>query len=159
MLDSSFVYTIARTIPESLVVIILGIILLGKKIDKKLILKNGMFFGIVVTLIRRLPISFGVHTILGMIVFGLIMFRFSNKEIIKTIITTCIVFLALALSESIYVVIVTVFLGIRIDYLMDKSTLSGALITLPSLIIAIIIVLLVKKIKKKIENSLVKGKE
>ena len=42
MLESSLVYIITRTFPESIVVVLSGIILLGINIDKEKVLKYGI---------------------------------------------------------------------------------------------------------------------
>lgn len=156
MLDSSLVYIITRTWPESLILIAMGLKILDVKINTMKSLGIGLVFGVLVTMIRMLPISFGVHTVLSMIVFGLIMYKFSNRDMIKTIITSCIVWIALALSESIYVLISTGILNIPLHKLMDKNSINGALLTLPSLIITILIVTIFNKIKTKIELKYMK---
>ena len=66
MLESSLVYTITRTLPESLVLVLSGLILLGIgiDIDKSKVIKKGMLLGFIIGIIRLLPINFGVHSIL-----------------------------------------------------------------------------------------------
>lgn len=152
MLESSIVYILVRTFPESLVVVLSGMILLGNSIYIKELFKKGILLGITVVFIRVLPINFGVHTMLSMIPFGLIIFKSSDKDIIKTMITTCTVWIALILSEWIYSIIATVIFKIPAETLMKKD-LEGALITLPSLIIVLIIVFIFKGIKNKFNKS------
>lgn len=152
MLESSIVYTLVRTFPESLVLVLSGMMLLGNSINIKQVFKKGILLALTIGFIRLLPINFGVHTMLAMISFGLINFKFSGKDIIKTMITTCIVWIAVVLSEGIYIFIATLILKIPIDKLINKD-ISGALITLPSLIIMLIIVFMFKVIKNTIIKS------
>ena len=48
MLESSLVYIITRTFPESIVVVLSGIILLGINIDKEKVLKYGICLGLII---------------------------------------------------------------------------------------------------------------
>ena len=147
MLESSLVYIIARTFPESIVAVLSGMILLGINIDKGKVLKYGIYLGFIISIIRLLPINFGVHSILSMIAVWMILFENSSNDIIKSIVSTCLVWISLALSEGIYILIATDILNIGVEKLMDNTSLNGAIITLPSLLIMFLIVILIKYIK------------
>ena len=131
MLESSLVYIIARTFPESIVAVLSGMILLGINIDKGKVLKYGIYLGFIISIIRLLPINFGVHSILSMIAVWMILFKNSSNDI----------------SEGIYILIATDILNIGVEKLMDNTSLNGAIITLPSLLIMFLIVILIKYIK------------
>ncbi len=147
MLESSLVYIIARTFPESIVAVLSDMILLGINIDKGKVLKYGIYLGFIISIIRLLPINFGVHSILSMIAVWMILFKNSSNDIIKSIVSTCLVWISLALSEGIYILIATDILNIGVEKLMDNTSLNGAIITLPSLLIMFLIVILIKYIK------------
>ena len=147
MLESSLVYIIARTFPESIVAVLSDMILLGINIDKGKVLKYGIYLGFIISIIRLLPINFGVHSILSMIALWMILFKNSSNDIIKSIVSTCLVWISLALSEGIYILIATDILNIGVEKLMDNTSLNGAIITLPSLLIMFLIVILIKYIK------------
>ncbi len=157
MLESSLVYIVARTFPESLILVLSGVILLGLNIDKKKILKLGIILGIIIGSIRLLPISFGVHTILAMTSLWYMLFKYSDKDVIKPMISTGLVWISLVLSEGIYVLIATTFMGINIESLMDNSSLQGAILTLPSLIIMFLIVILLRYIKNSVVRFKIRG--
>ena len=122
-------------------------ILLGINIDKGKVLKYGIYLGFIISIIRLLPINFGVHSILSMIAVWMILFKNSSNDIIKSIVSTCLVWISLALSEGIYILIATDILNIGVEKLMDNTSLNGAIITLPSLLIMFLIVILIKYIK------------
>ena len=147
MLESSLVYIIARTFPESIVAVLSGMILLGINIDKGKVLKYGIYLGFIISIIRLLPINFGVHSILSMIAVWMILFKNSSNDIIKSIVSTCLVWISLALSEGIYILKATDILNIGVEKLMDNTSLNVAIITLPSLLIMFLIVILIKYIK------------
>ena len=138
---------LARTFPESIVAVLSGMILLGINIDKGKVLKYGIYLGFIISIIRLLPINFGVHSILSMIAVWMILFKNSSNDIIKSIVSTCLVWISLALSEGIYILIATDILNIGVEKLMDNTSLNGAIITLPSLLIMFLIVILIKYIK------------
>lgn len=145
MLEASLSYIILRTIPESLVLVLSGIILMNISLNLKDLLRNSIFLTVLVCIIRNLPINFGVHTILSMIVLGFIFYRFTSCDLTKSVIFTFIVFIALAFSEGIYVLMATNILNIPIHILRDNSSIQGALVTLPSLLITLCMVVICKK--------------
>jgi hypothetical protein len=139
-----------RTFPEGIIVILSGLILLDIKIDIKDIIKKGLLLGILITFIRLLPINFGVHSILSMIMIEIILYKSSDNQLIKSIISTCMIWISLALSEGIYIFIATGIFKIPFEKLANNKSLYAALITLPSLLILICIVFIFKIIIKKI---------
>ena len=157
MLESSLVYIITRTFPESLILVLSGVVLLGINIDKKKVFKDGIILGMIIGIIRLLPITFGVHSILSMISLCIILLRYDNNDIVKSMVSTCLVWISLALSECIYILISISFLNIKVERLTDNTTLQGAIITLPSLLIMFLIVLLLKYAKDNILKFKVRG--
>lgn len=157
MLESSIIYALVRTLPESIVLILCGMILLGVKIDKSELFKYGVLLGITISIIRALPINFGVHTILSMIAFGLIIFKCFCIEAIRSMIVTCEVWIALVLSEGIYVLIATELLNIKVETLMNTTKVEAAIITLPSLLIIIAIVYLFRIAEDKLKSKALRG--
>ncbi len=153
MLESSLAYVVIRSIPESIVLILSSFILLDLELDTKKILKIGCFLGVIISLIRKLPISFGVHTLLSMIVLGLILFKITKRKFMEVIIVPCDIWISLALSEGIYYLIATSILKIDANILTDYLTVQGAISTLPSLGVLLIIVLMIKSMKKKMMKS------
>lgn len=149
MLRLPLSYILIRTFPESLVLILVGMILLGIKIDIKSLIKKGVFLGVVITAIRMLPINFGVHTILAMIVLAFILYKSCGKQLVKSIIATCCIWISLALSEGIYILIATNILSVPFKHLTNTQA-YGAIITLPSLLILIGIAILIKLVMDKL---------
>ena len=157
MLESSLVYIFTRTFPESLILVLSGVILLGINIDKKKIFKYGIILGIIIGIIRLLPITFGVHSVLSMIALCIILLKCARNDIVKSMVSTCLVWISLELSEGIYILIATSLLNINVERLTDNTTLQGAIITLPSLLIMFLIVLLLRYIKDNILKFKIRG--
>ena len=143
--------------PATLILVLSGVVLLGINIDKKRIFKDGIILGMIIGIIRLLPITFGVHSILSMISLCIILLRYDNNDIVKSMVSTCLVWISLALSECIYILISISFLNIKVERLTDNTTLQGAIITLPSLLIMFLIVLLLKYAKDNILKFKVRG--
>lgn len=72
MLKLSALEFFFRTIPESFLCVLLACIIYNKDIRKILIVEAAVSFAIATYLIRLLPISYGINTIISMIVFILI---------------------------------------------------------------------------------------
>ena len=150
MLNSSLSYIIIRSLPECILLILSSYILMNIKLDKMDILKNSILYLIILTLIRLLPISFGIHTVLSMFVLGTILYRLRGQDIISTILTISKIFICLAMSEGIYMVMANDVMGIPLKLLTDNTKIVSAMLTLPSLLIFFILVLIIKMLTNKI---------
>lgn len=152
MLDSTLPYVIIRTLPESILFMLAGFILLDLKIDKIKILKSGLILGVIVTVIRTLPIAYGIHTVLAMIIGGAILTKITKLPLAQPVMATCGIFIALAMSEGVYVLIAELLFGISINDLTETNAL-GAIKSLPSLFIFISIVIAMKFIQGKFKSK------
>lgn len=152
MLDSTTLsYVIIRSLPESILFMLAGFILLNLKIDKSRIIRIGLLFGIIVTVIRSLPIAYGIHTILGMMIGGFILIKITEVPLAHGVMATCGIFISLAMSEGIYIGITTGLLRMDIDKLVAPNA-TGAIMSLPSLGIFIGIVMIMKSLFNKINT-------
>lgn len=151
MLESSIIYFILRSIPESITLILSGYILLGVDIKKNIIniLKEGIALGLFIYIVRTLPINFGIHTVLAMIIQGIMLYKISNKNIVQLMISTCQIWLSVILSEAIYIVIALKVLSLDLNLLTNNKNIESAIATLPSLIILISIVFIFRYLNKK----------
>ncbi|CEN89606.1 Uncharacterised protein [[Clostridium] sordellii] len=150
MLNSSLSYIIIRSLPECILLIISSYILMNIKLDKIDIFKKSILYLIILTLIRVLPINFGIHTVLSMFVLGTILYRLKGQDIINTILTISKIFICLAMSEGIYMVMANDVMGIPLKLLTDNTKIVSAMLTLPSLLIFFILVLIIKMLTNKI---------
>lgn len=139
MRDLNLAYVIIRTMPESILFMMAGYILLNLEINKTNIFKSGLILGIIVTGIRSLPLAYGIHTVLAMMIGGFILTKITNLPLPQTVMATCGIFVSLALSEGIYVFIAEKLLNISIKVLTEPNA-KGAITSLPSLALFIAIV-------------------
>lgn len=152
MLHTSLGYILVRTFPECIVVLMVGCYFLNFKISKKTLLEKSLMLGIVETLIRILPISFGIHTILGMICILFVLVNLSKDSFINCIIALCKLMLCLIISEGIYIKIFVDFLSVPEILLVNNYTIMGAIYSLPSLIIFVILSIILGFITKSISG-------
>ncbi|GAA0091556.1 hypothetical protein UT300009_15840 [Paraclostridium bifermentans] len=154
MLNSSLSYVIIRSFPESIFLILSGYILFNLNINLKNIIKNSLFYLVILTCIRMLPISFGIHTVLSMFVIGMIFYKFENQQIISTIINVSKIYICLAISEGIYMVIADKILKIPTQILANNTSINSAILSLPSLLIFILLIIGINLITKKISKNI-----
>ena len=127
MLNSSLSYVIIRSFPESIFLILSGYILFNLNINLKNIIRNSLFYLVILTCIRMLPISFGIHTVLSMFVIGMIFYKFENQQIISTIINVSKIYICLAISEGIYMVVADKILKIPTQILTNNTSINSAI--------------------------------
>lgn len=153
MLESSMVYLLIRSLPENILLILSGFILMDLKLDKIKIIKLGLLFSLIMHFVRNLPITFGVHTIISMILLELFLIKLSGEKSMKSIIMTLVIYIALILSEGIYIWVVVDLFGIPEELVMNNTNIKGAISSFPSLIIFLLLIFIIKKIYNKIISS------
>ena len=154
MLNSSLSYVIIRSFPESIFLVLAGYILFNLKIEFKNLIKNSLFFLILLTSIRMMPISFGIHTVFSMFIIGVIFYKFENQQIIPTIINASKIYICLATSEVIYMLVAEKILGVPTTMLVDNTSINSAILSLPSLLIFILLIIGLSVITKKISKNI-----
>ncbi|UEL46252.1 MULTISPECIES: hypothetical protein [Terrisporobacter] len=152
MLRTPLEYILVRTFPECAIVLLVGCYFLNLRISIKTLLKKTLILGIIQSGIRMLPISFGIHTIIGMALVLFMLVDMSKDTFINCIMALCKIFICLILSESIYVKILVDFLSVPKSSLINNYTIMGAIYSLPSLIIFVVLSILVKFILRKFQG-------
>jgi len=139
MLKLSALEFFFRTIPESFLCVFLAYIIYSKIISKISIVKASVLFAITTYLIRLLPISYGINTVISMIAFILIAVYIMKMSINVSIISIFISVISIYFCEWLNIIILNNLFGIQKfnnDYLKF-------LFTIPSLFMFGIIVLLI----------------
>lgn len=149
MLRTSLGYILVRTFPECVIVLLAGCYFLNLRISIKTLLKKTLILGIIQSCIRMLPISFGIHTIIGMALVLFVLVDMSKDTFINCIMSLCKIFMCLILSESIYIKLLVDVLSVPKASLVNNYTVMGAIFSLPSLVIFAALAILVEFISKK----------
>lgn len=153
MLRTSLGYTLVRTFSECAIVLVVGCYFLNLKISKITLLKKTLMLGVIQTCIRMLPISFGIHTIIGMALVLFVLVDMSKNTFINCIMALCKIFLCLILSEVIYISLITNILSIPRGILVDNYSVMSAIYTLPSLIIFAILAFIMEFINRRFQEG------
>lgn len=149
MMKLYYIEILLRSIPESLL-IILGICIVARKsIDMKIYVFSGIIMGIVIFFVRMLPIYFGVHTFIGVVLIICTMVII-GIPIIKSIYGTLLMFLILSLSESLNMVILNL-LSINVDIEFTNPIIKSVF-GIPSLIITGLFIIIIHYFIKRKEE-------
>ncbi|GAA0861001.1 hypothetical protein [Paraclostridium tenue] len=153
MLSSSLSYILIRSFPESILLILAGYILFNLEINIIDVLKDSILYLTILTFIRIMPISFGIHTVLSMFVIGIIFYKLKKQPIITTILNIANIYICLAISEGIYIIMANCIFKIPTKVLTANTSVHSALLALPSLLIFILLITLMKLITKKLNRG------
>lgn len=138
-----------RTLPESCIFIWAGYMFSNNKIGKTKFILSSILLSLCTFFIRLLPIHFGVHTILFLIVYILICTLINKIDIINSISSGLISIISLFICEGINVFILNEFLQIDIQ-IAFKEPITKILYGIPSLFLfGLIIGILYRIISKR----------
>lgn len=148
MLHISFFELIVRTIPESFLFVFAIYVFANTKVDFKKYIIASIGLAIGTFFIRKLPISYGIHTIINIILLVFIC-NFFNKintlECIKGGIFTAIL---LFFSEAINLFLIQLKVGDNVTSIFSNPVLK-TIYGIPSLIIFLVIILSVNFLKNR----------
>lgn len=148
MLELSLIECVFRLIPESFLMILSIYIFSKTEIDKKNYLKASLALVILIFVVRKLPINYGVHTIVCMIITICTISYISNIDMVMGIKGTIISYIFLFICEGINLFILKLLFNDQIETILNNNNLK-TLFAMPSLIIFIIILYIFYKIIKK----------
>jgi hypothetical protein len=128
-----------RLIPESFILILAAYAFSSKKIEKKLFCISSILLAVATYLIRLLPIHFGVHTIILLVIYVLITVNINKIAIIKVISAGLVSSVVLFFSEWLNVFVLTELLNVNVDIIF-KSPVKKSIYLLPSIMLFALIV-------------------
>lgn len=136
-----------RTIPEGFLFIFAIYVFSKLNIDKRKYIISSILFSISVYIIRLLPINYGVHMILSVLVLLFISIVYNNIDAIKSIKGIIFLYIIQLISEAINILLLNL-MALNLDELF-KNPIKKSILGLPSLIITFIIIITVYLINKK----------
>lgn len=131
-----------RLILESFILILAGYAFSSMRIEKKDFCISSALLAVATYLIRMLPIHFGVHTIILLVVYVLISVKINKIDINRAISAGLFSSIVLFLSEWINIFVLTKILKINIDIIF-KSPIKKSIYLLPSIMLFALMVTLV----------------
>ncbi len=148
MLKITLLEMLLRTIPEGIIIAFAICVFSNEIINRKKIIISGLIFGICIYFIRLLPISFGVHSILLIMIYILISTYYNNIKILKTISSSILSIIILSFFELVNFYMLVDIFNIPINVFLTspiKKTIAGY----PSLLLFFIVIFLSYKFKYK----------
>ncbi|WP_238916285.1 hypothetical protein [Clostridium sp. YIM B02555] len=139
---------IFRGMPEAFVVMFAMLMLSNERIDRNRYIISSLLLGFGEYGIRFLPISFGVHTILGIFIMIIIMWSIDNVDVIFAIRSSLILTITMFIIEGLNIIALKLIFKDGFDTIMLDTKLR-TLTGIPSLIILVIISYIIYYLKKR----------
>lgn len=144
-----------RAIPEGFLFVLAVYIFSKTAIDKRKYMICSGIFAIIMFMIRLLPIEYGIHTILSLILLVVLTTMYNKIDTMKAMKSVLIIVLMQFIIEGINILILNLIPNINIDSLF-KDPISKTLLGMPSLFMAYLVVYLFYLISKRKKNEYVK---
>lgn len=145
MIDLTQVLYILRTLAEGIIAVLSVHMLSGKKTDWKKHILTGIMLGIIVYLIRQLPIHYGVHTIIILLIMIFIFIQLSKIPFYKAVASSIVFTMILYVSEIVTFLMYSI-LGYNVNDI-SPDTINGILFSIPPIMIALVVSLFLSKLK------------
>lgn len=148
MLQQPIYSLFIRLIPEAFLIMYSICLLTNSKVDFKKILAASVIGGTGVYIARLMPIHFGIHTILAVLLDILLMVKLLNIEIHKAIAGALILIITIFASDIIIFAIYTNIFRFSPEVINGQTMLS-VIYGLPSLLVFYFIIRIIVLIKEK----------
>jgi len=153
MLNLEPIELILRAIPEGFLYMLGVYIISRNNLEKYKYILSSIIIGVSVYIFRLLPISYGVHTILTILLVIFLSNIYNKIEVVSVIKSTIIIFIIQFLSEGLNILILKLIPNLDLDKLFNIPIYKN-LLGIPSLIISLLILIVMKKyIYKKKDNK------
>lgn len=148
VLKISLLEFILRTIPESFLIILAVHLLSYKKIEPKTYINASVFIAISTYLVRVLPINYGVHTIINIMIYVLAIVSINKLGVIKAISSVLKIIVTISVCELINVAVLDKVMKLDLQVIFSEP-LKKIIYSTPSLVMFGIAILLFYKYKFK----------
>ena len=154
MLRISLIEFILRIVPEAFLIMLAFYLLNYKRVNTKRYIISSVFIAISTYLVRMLPINYGVHTIINMIICILVIVSMNKISSIKAISAVIKVTTLIAICEWVNIIVLDKVMKLDLKMIF-KDPLKKMLYSTPSILMLSIIILLFYKFqfKTRIEVS------
>lgn len=146
LLKLTLIEFILRILPESFLLLLGNYLFCNKRINTKIYMESSIFLAITSYFIRLLPIDYGVHSIINIIMIICTLVKFNKFPIMKSISSTFIFIILLSFCELINIFVIEKILKLNIKLLFN-STFNRIVYMSPSLFLFAFIIFLFYIIK------------
>ncbi len=112
------------TIPQTILIIILGCGLFNLKINLRQCLLMSLIIGLAAYVLRRLPMMFGVHTVILVLVLTVLLVVISKLDWGRSFVSVLLGVMIIGVVENAFLIIFLQLTGIRIDDLAARPWLN-----------------------------------
>ncbi|WML36698.1 hypothetical protein [Clostridium sp. OS1-26] len=140
-----------RVIPESFLLILLVYLICNKNIRNKAYFISGIILAVSTYLVRALPIQFGIHTIIIIMIFIVINNSINKIPVKKSIASSMVAMITLSICESANFFILS-FAKVNMEKIYSNAMLKTIYFT-PSLIFFAIIAYMLYLLKNKVKRG------
>lgn len=140
MLKLTLFEVMFRTIPEAFIFIFACYAFSRTKIDRDRYIVSSILFAVTIYFIRLLPINYGIHTILDIVIMNALMYMINRVNIILSIKSSIIATIILLFLEGLNMLILSFILKEQLEVIMLNPYLK-VMYGLPSIMCFATIVL------------------
>lgn len=149
MLKITITDILLRGVPEAFLFIISGCLLSNVKISKMKCVISVLLVSIFVYLIRELPIHYGVHIIINIIMYALVMIFINKIDVIRSFTYSLGFMMLLAISEWLNLLLLNICIKDNLENVL-KDPFIKFIYFFPSLIIFLLVIVFIKyKLQRK----------
>jgi hypothetical protein len=134
MLNVPIIELFLRAIPEGLIFVFAVYVFSKTTVNRNRYILSSMLFGVIAYSIRLLPIDYGIHTVITLIVYIALVTNVNKIYIVKSIQLCIINFIIMFLCEGINMIIIKFVLKKDLEVIAQNSALK-AVYTSPSILI------------------------
>jgi len=144
------------SVPETFLIIKIGFNLFNLDVDSWKSLLIALITGVIIYFIRLMPLMFGVHTLIGIVLLTILVAIFEKIDLWDSFVSVLLGFIIFGVIEN---VVLTIFLNITSKTINDLALNPwlNILSFLPTLIMVLILYGLIKRFKFIIFDLKMKG--
>lgn len=135
-------------IPECLALAAFAIVIAGRKLETRNVFFIGLSQAVAAYLVRLLPLSFGVHIIMLIVVLAILLNVWLKVSLSRGLFTALVVLIILAAAETAFVSIMYLLIGIPFEK-VRQDLLLWIIHGWPHIIFLILLALAVEKWRKR----------
>lgn len=136
---------ILYSFPESVLIFVYSLRLINKKINWSLVFLASALSVTASYFIRLLPLPYGIHTLLGVLIILVILISLFNLDVKQAFFLSLISMCTLVALENIVLRLVQLYYNLTIRDILELTPITRAMIGYPHLLIWLIIIELIKK--------------
>lgn len=150
MLQRYLIELFLQSIPETIALSFAVTVFLGVKLEKKKIIGIGVIIGMLIFVLRNIPmITFGFHSILTILIFTILLTKVYNTSSLNSFVATLKTFIALIFYEMIVVNLMLYFFDLNVEELLNDLLLKTSALWIQSIFIVLTAVIANVIINKK----------